>query len=58
MGKPMLAQVPNFYFNISHTHFAIAISISDNETGVDIERIKKHNHELLTDFFQNTEVIM
>jgi len=40
-GKPYLKNTKSFYFNISHTRSAVAVVISAEEVGVDIERIIK-----------------
>ena len=40
-GKPYLHGHLNFYFNISHTRTAIVVALSDQEIGVDIEKIKQ-----------------
>lgn len=37
-GKPFLTHEPSIYFNVSHTRNAIAVALSDRETGVDVER--------------------
>jgi 4'-phosphopantetheinyl transferase len=37
-GKPYLKQYPSIHFSVSHTRNAIAVALSDSETGVDVER--------------------
>lgn len=37
-GKPYLEHEPALYFSVSHTRNAIAIALSDRETGVDVEK--------------------
>lgn len=40
LGKPYFPGHPNVHFNISHTSGAVLVGISDQELGVDIERIR------------------
>ena len=40
MGKPYFPGHPNIHFNISHSSGAVLVGISDQELGVDIERIR------------------
>ena len=50
-GKPHLAGYPNFHFNISHTDNAIAVAFSDEQIGVDIERIRTPEFKIAERFF-------
>ena len=39
-GKPYFAAHPDVHFNISHTHRAVLVGLSDQPLGVDIERLR------------------
>lgn len=39
-GKPYFAALPHFHFNISHSHGLLAITVSNNEIGIDIEKLR------------------
>lgn len=41
--KPYIAENNNIFFNISHTNGCVICAISDNEIGVDIEKIRTIN---------------
>ncbi len=41
--KPYIAENKNVFFNISHTNDCVICAISDNEIGVDIEKIRPIN---------------
>ena len=41
--KPRIKALPNLHFNFSHTHQAVICAISNNEIGVDIEKIRPIN---------------
>ncbi|MBE6649428.1 MAG: 4'-phosphopantetheinyl transferase superfamily protein [Ruminococcaceae bacterium] len=53
-GKPYVENCP-LKFNISHTENAFAVSISDNETGVDIEKTRSVDLALCNRFFTENE---
>ena len=53
--KPYLHGHLNFYFNISHTRTAIVVALSDQEIGVDIEKIKQANLAISNKFFTELE---
>lgn len=55
-GKPYLLGNPEFHFNISHTRNAIAIGISGNPIGVDIEKIKCADLKIAKRFFCSNEL--
>lgn len=45
-GKPYYKELPDFYFNLSHSgHYAVAVS-SDKEVGIDIEEKKENKMRL------------
>ncbi len=50
-GKPYLKDYLNIHFNISHTKGAIICAISDKPVGVDIERIRKANKQVVKKCF-------
>ncbi len=39
-GKPYLANYPGLYYNTSHSGDYVIVSVSDSETGCDIEKIR------------------
>ncbi|PKM52555.1 MAG: hypothetical protein CVV02_00010 [Firmicutes bacterium HGW-Firmicutes-7] len=45
-GKPYLKNYPNIYFNISHCKVGVVCAISDNEVGIDIEKVEAFDLEL------------
>lgn len=38
-GKPYIPDIPDFYFNLSHSGRWVAIAFGDSEVGVDVEQI-------------------
>jgi len=40
LGKPYFPGCPGVHFNISHTRGAVLVGVSDQELGVDIERVR------------------
>lgn len=46
-GKPVLADYPSIHFSISHCDEAVICVIDDKPVGVDIERIKPYDQELV-----------
>lgn len=54
-GKPMLLNYPFVKYNISHTRNAIIIAFSDDEIGVDIERIRSYDLGIARRFFSQNE---
>lgn len=40
LGKPYFPEYPEVHFNISHSSGAVLVGVSDQEIGVDIERIR------------------
>jgi 4'-phosphopantetheinyl transferase len=55
-GKPYLLGNAEFHFNISHTRNAVAIGISSNPIGVDIEKIKCADLKIAERFFCSNEL--
>ena len=54
-GKPYILGEANFNYNISHTHNAMSIAISENEVGIDIEKIGLCDFEIVNRYFSNAE---
>ncbi len=54
-GKPFVVNFPNFHYNLSHTRNAIAVAISCNEIGIDIEKINNNHKEIAARFFTEDE---
>lgn len=54
-GKPFLKNYPNFHYNISHTRNAIAIAVSEDVVGVDIEKLRKAELQIADRFFTVAE---
>ncbi len=53
LGKPYLPDGP--YFSISHCEDYVAVAISRNPIGVDIEKIRDFNSSVLYRFFSDSE---
>lgn len=55
-GKPYLKDnLSNFHFNLSHTKNAVVVAVSNQEIGVDIEKITEANLEIALRFFTKLE---
>lgn len=54
-GKPSLAGVKNFHYNISHTCSAVAVAVADYPTGIDIEKITEYDKSIAMRFFSEKE---
>lgn len=54
-GKPYMQYHPEFQFNISHTRSAIAVACSNNEIGIDIEKINLPEYKIAKRFFTSYE---
>lgn len=54
-GKPYFKNFPNIHFNISHTKGAVAIVISSEPIGIDIEGIGKAHLGIINRFFTERE---
>ena len=55
-GKPYVNNIPESFFNISHTENVFCVAISDSEIGVDIEKIKPQNINIAKRFFDKFEI--
>lgn len=55
-GKPLLKNYKNFHFNISHTHNAIAVAITDSPVGIDLEKVKEVDLKIAKRFFTEREI--
>lgn len=54
-SKPLLINNQDYHFNISHTHNMIAVAISNNPVGVDVERIREIDTGIAKRFFTKRE---
>ncbi len=54
-GKPHIKNINDFNFNISHSGEWVVVVFSDDEIGVDIEKIKDINFEIAQRFFSEEE---
>ena len=54
-GKPLSGK-PDLYFNISHSGDYVVVSVSDFETGVDIERLRLNKMKVAKRFFSDEEI--
>ena len=48
LGKPYFPEYPDVHFNISHTSGAVLVGLSDQELGVDIEKIRPVGQRMMT----------
>lgn len=55
-GKPFVNNHPEFHFSISHTRNALAVGISKEPVGVDIERIRQADLRIARRFFTGDEL--
>ncbi|MBQ9253683.1 MAG: 4'-phosphopantetheinyl transferase superfamily protein [Bacteroidales bacterium] len=55
-GKPFFTYNPNIHFSISNTTDYIAIIVSENRVGIDIEHLRKYNETLVKRFFNPKEI--
>jgi len=53
--KPYLKNYNDFHFNISHTHNSIAVAFSNSEIGVDIEKIRERDLQIIQRIFSLQE---
>lgn len=54
-GKPYILELPSFQFNISHTNQFLAIALSKDPVGIDIEEIKSADLRIAKRFFSKGE---
>lgn len=54
-GKPFLENNKDYHFNISHTHNMIAVAVSNNPVGVDIEKVREIDLGIAKRFFTENE---
>ena len=54
-GKPFLTGHPEIHFNISHCQKAIAVVVSDQPVGIDVEAFRKYSESLLDKTMNETE---
>jgi len=54
-GKPHIADRPDIHFNISHCQKAIAVVVSDQPVGIDVESFRRFNDGLLDKSMNPTE---
>lgn len=55
-GKPFLEDIPNFYFNISHSGEWIICAVDMENMGIDIERMRSIEYkDLAENFFSESE---
>ncbi len=54
-GKPFLMNDLNFHYNITHTKAAIAVAVSKNPIGIDIEKITDAKLYIAEKFFHRNE---
>jgi 4'-phosphopantetheinyl transferase len=54
-GKPMLADHPEVHFNLSHCKAGIAVAVSDQPVGIDIESYRRVNERLIRHTMNETE---
>lgn len=55
-GKPFLTDHPEFHFNISHTRSAVLCGFSNEEVGVDVEKISKAPFDIMKKCFTPSEI--
>lgn len=54
-GKPYIAGRPDIHFNISHCQKAIAVVVSDQPVGIDVESFRHYSEGLLDKTMNETE---
>lgn len=54
-GKPYVAGLPSFHFNLSHSGRWIVCAVDGEPVGIDIERVKPVNFEIAERFFSKEE---
>lgn len=53
--KPYFENAPEIHFNISHSETMVTVAFSDNEIGIDIEKIKNSDLKIAERFFAEEE---
>lgn len=54
-GKPYIIGYPNFQFNVSHSENLLVVLVSDQAVGVDVEKIRNPNIQIVNRFFTENE---
>lgn len=54
-GKPVLRNNPDIHFNISHCRIAVAVAVSDEPIGIDIETIRPYKDDLARHVLSDSE---
>ncbi len=55
-GKPTLLEHPDIHFNISHCKAAIAVAVSSEPIGIDVECIGRDNEQLISYALNEDEI--
>ena len=55
-AKPRLKSYPQHYFNISHSGNWVVVAFSDQEVGLDIEKVKGDRRHIADRFFTESEL--
>lgn len=55
-GKPFLLSNQDYHFNVSHTHNMIAVAVSNNSIGIDVEKIREIDLGIAKRFFTEYEL--
>jgi len=55
-GKPYFENASELKFNISHSKDMIAVAFSNNEIGIDIEKLRKCNTKIANRYFAKAEI--
>lgn len=54
-GKPFFENIDNVYFSVSHTSSGVAVAVSEDEIGVDIEKVRAVNIDIAKRYFTREE---
>lgn len=54
-GKPYIIGFPSFHFNVSHSEDLLVALVSDQAVGVDVEKIRNPNIQIVNRFFTENE---